>query len=306
MDRLHSMRLFRRVVERQSFAAAARDLRVSTAVASKHVAALEAALGTRLLRRTTRRVSATAPGLAYYEHCVRVLDDIEQTEAVLGRSATLPAGLVRLSVPLSFGLMHISPHLPALLERYPELALDVSFDDRFVDLVEERVDVAVRIARSLPDVASLASRRLASASHVLCASPAYVDRHGAPRSPAELERHACIGYGLSRTPARWTFESPRGAVDVAVQGRLVLGNSLAVRDAVLAGAGIGLLPAFYVHAELGDGRLLALLPAYRTARVAISALYAKTRALAPKVRAVVDFLRQQLSGAPWAERERAG
>jgi DNA-binding transcriptional LysR family regulator len=299
------MRLFRRVVERQSFAAAARDLRVSTAVASKRVAALEEALGTRLLQRTTRRVSATAPGVAYYEHCVRVLDDIEQTEASLGRSATLPAGLVRLSVPLSFGLMHISPLLPTLLERYPELALDVSFDDRFVDLVEERVDVALRIARSLPDSASLVSQRLAFASHVLCASPAYLERHGAPRSPADLERHACIAYGLSSAPARWSFEATRGVVDVAVRGRLVLGNSLAVRDAALAGAGIAMLPAFYLQAELTGGRLIALLPGYRTARVAVSALYAKTKTVAPKVRAVVDFLRQHLSAAPWAERKAA-
>ncbi len=302
MDKLQSMRVFRRVVELASFAAAARDLRVSTAAASKHVAALEEALGARLLQRNTRRVSATTPGAAYYEHCVRILDEIEATEAALGRAALAPAGLLRVNVPLSFGLLHVSPLLPELLELYPELALEVSFSDRFIDLVEERVDVVIRIARSLPDSSSLAAQRLARAGHVLCASPAYLARRAAPRSPAELSQHECVTYALSSTPAEWHFEGPRGALTVEVRGRLVLSSSLAVRDAVLAGVGIGLLPKFYVCSELADGRLVPLLPGYEPQRVTISAVYARTKTLSPKVRVLVEHLRQRFSSAPWAER----
>lgn len=304
MDRLQSMRLFRRVVERQSFAAAARDLRVSTPVASKHVAALEQSLGTRLLQRTTRRVSATSAGAAYYEHCVRVLDDIDQTDASLGRAAAQPAGLLRLSVPLSFGLLHVSPLLPELLERYPELSVDASFSDRFVDLVEDRVDLAIRIARRLPDAASLVAQRLASVAHVVCAAPAYLDRHGTPKAPSDLQRHACVTYSLGSAPTRWSFDGPRGPSRIDVQSRLVVSNSLAVRDAVLAGVGIGLLPAFYVGTELADGRLVALLGAYRTDRVGISAIYTRAGAASPKVRAVVELLRERFSRAAWAERSR--
>lgn len=301
MDRLQSMRVFRRVVERQSFAGAARDLRVSTAAASKHVAALEELLGARLLQRNTRRVSATTPGQAYYEHCVRILDEIDATDAALGRAALAPAGLLRVSVPLSFGLLHVSPLLPELLAQYPELALDVSFSDRFVDLVEERVDVVIRIARSLRDSSSLAAQRLARTGHVLCASPAYVERRGAPRAPAELAQHECVTYALSSSPTEWTFEGPRGAVSVEVRGRLVVSNSLAVRDAVLAGAGIGLLPRFYVYGELAQGQLVALLPGFEPPRVILSAVYARSKLLAPKVRVLVEFLRGRFSAAEWAE-----
>lgn len=304
MDRLQSMRVFRRVVERASFAAAARDLRVSTAAASKHVAALEEQLGARLLQRTTRRVSATTPGMTYYEHCVRILDEIDATDAALGRAALAPAGVVRVNVPLSFGLQHVSPLLPELLAQYPELTLDVSFNDRFVDLVEERVDVVLRIARSLSDSSSLVAQRLARTGHVLCASPAYVERRGAPRSPAELAQHECVTYALSNSPTEWTFDGPRGSVSIEVRGRLVVSNSLAVRDAVLAGAGVGLLPRFYVCSELAQGRLVALLPGFEPPGVTVSAVYARSKTLAPKVRVVVDYFKARFSSAEWAERGR--
>lgn len=301
MDRLQSMRVFRRVVERHGFAAAARDLRVSTAAASKHVAALEELLGARLLLRNTRRVSTTTPGAAYYEHCVRILDEIDATDAALGRAALAPTGLLRVSVPLSFGLLHISPLLPELLAQYPDLKLDVSFSDRFIDLVEERVDVVLRIARSLPDSSSLAAQRLARTGHVLCASPEYVERRGAPRSPGELAQHECVTYALSSSPTEWSFDGPRGSVSVEVRGRLVVSNSLAVRDAVLAGAGIGLLPRFYVWDLLAQGRLVALLPGFEPPRVTVSAVYARGKTLAPKVRVLVDFLRARFSTAEWAD-----
>lgn len=300
MDVLHAMRVFRRVVELNGFSAAARDQRLSNAAVSKIVAALEERLRAKLLNRTTRRQSLTPEGTAYYERCVGILDDVDETERSLSKNATAPSGLLRVNAPMSFGLLHVAPLAPVLLARWPALSLDLSFTDRFVDLVQEAVDVVVRIATELPDSASLTAQRLACARRVLCASPRYLRKHGTPKSPVDLARHECIVYSEARPPREWPLDGPGGPIRVNARGRLVLNNSLAIRDAVLAGAGISLLPSFYVEPHLRRGELRAVLTDYVPKPLFVHAVYARSKHLSPKVRAWVDLLRERFKKAEWA------
>jgi DNA-binding transcriptional LysR family regulator len=303
MDLFFAMRTFRRVAELGSFSAAARDLRLSNAAVSKHIATLEERLQTKLINRTTRRMSLTSDGAAYCERCIRILDDVDETERTLSRATGTPRGRLRVNAPMSFGLLHVGPLLPELLARWPELDLDVDFSDRFVDLVEEGVDVAIRIASELPDSATLAVRRLARAQHVLCASPAYLRKHGVPKSPDDLAHHHCLDYSMSRTPGSWELAGPNGRQRVSVQGRLRVNNSLVIRDALLAGVGLARLPSFYVADELKHNRLRAVLTDFALPPLSISAVYPKTKQLSPKVRVFVDFLRERFAAAPWALRD---
>jgi DNA-binding transcriptional LysR family regulator len=300
------MRVFRSVVERASFAAAARDLRLSNGAVSKHVATLEESLGVRLLNRTTRRVTTTAAGAAYFERSRKVLEEIDEMERSVGRSASVPAGLLRVSVPLSFGLLHVTKELPALLAAHPELSLDVSYTDRFVDLLEERVDVVIRASRTLPDATSLVAQKLARAARVLCAAPSYLARRGAPRDVAQLPDHDCVMNNLGAGPrGQWTLSGPGGPETVEVRPRLVLSNSLAVRDAVLAGVGLSVFPAFFVDADLREGRLVRVLEPYAAEPVTVSAVYPGSRHPSPKLRVFVDHLRARFARAPWALKGRA-
>lgn len=300
MDLLLSMQVFRRVVQLNAFSAAARDLRLSNAVVSKHVAALEDRLSTKLLHRTTRRMSLTTAGAAYFESCSRILDDVEETERALSGTSGEPHGRLRVNVPMSFGLLHVSPLIPELVARWPRLSLDVAFTDRFVDLVEEGVDVVVRITSSLPDSATLLVQRLARARHVLVASPAYLKAHGTPRSVADLREHNCIAYGHSRSGDAWEFSENGEPRRVAVGDKLRLDSSLAIRDAVVAGVGISLMPSFYVEQELRARKLRALLEHVELPPLFVYATYLRSRHLSAKVRLFAEFCRERFAKAAWA------
>jgi DNA-binding transcriptional LysR family regulator len=288
MDRLLSMTVFRRVAELQSFSAAARELRLSNAAVSKHVAVLEDRLRARLLQRTTRKVSLTAAGSAYLERCARLLDELDELEQAAGQSASAPKGVLRVNAPAAFGVLHLAPLLPGVLAAHPELSLEVSFTDRFVDLVEEGVDLVVRIATALPD----------SATQCLVATPGYLRRHGTPRTLAELARHECIVYGNAAAP--WRFLVGGKPRALSVTGRLRVDNSLAVRDAVLAGVGIAMIPMFYVHELVRTNQLRVVLPRVARPPVWIHAVYPRQRHLSTKIRVFVEYLRTHLAAAPWA------
>jgi DNA-binding transcriptional LysR family regulator len=300
MDRLQAMTAFRRVVELKSFSAAAREQRLSSAAVTKQIAALEQHLETRLLNRTTRQVSPTAAGLAYYEQCCRILDDIESVEGSLAGTAGKPQGTLRMNVPMSFGLLHVAPLVPELLELYPELRLELSFTDRFVDVVEEGVDLIIRITDRLQDSDTLVAHTLARARSVVCASPKYLRKHGEPETPLELAQHECIVYSLGQRPGEWVFTGPSGKERVQVKGRYVVNNSLAIRDALLAGAGITLIPAFYVDRELRAKSLRAVLTKHDTPPIRIYGVYQRSRHVPFKVRAVLSFLAERLARAEWA------
>jgi len=301
MDRLQAMTALRRVVELKSFSAAAREQRVSSAAITKQIAALEQHLETRLLNRTTRRVSPTAAGLAYYEQCCRILDDIESVEGSLAGTTKKPQGTLRMNVPMSFGLLHVAPLVPELLARYPDLRLELSFTDRFVDVVEEGVDVIIRITDRLQDSDTLVAHKLARARSVVCASPKYLRKHGEPKTPLELARHECVVYSLGQRPGEWTFVGPNGKERVRVNGRYVVNNSLAIRDALVAGAGLTLLPSFYVERELREKTLRAVLTEYETPPIHIYGVYQRSPHVPFKVRAVLDFLGERFAGADWAK-----
>jgi DNA-binding transcriptional LysR family regulator len=293
MDQLAAMRVFRRVVECSGFAAAARDLGISNAVASKQVAALERALNARLLNRTTRRMSLTEAGGAYYASAVRILDEIDEAARAMQDLDAAPRGKLRVSAPMSLGLLHIARVIPDFLERHQAVELDLVMNDRVVDLVEEGFDMALRGRTQLAD-SSLVARRLLPIRRVVCAAPAYLERRGAPGSPADLARHECLIYTLSDRPTEW----PIAGRIVKVRGRFHANNSTGLYEALLAGFGIALMPTFLVGDDLRAGRLRVLFGDDAVETQALYAVYPQSRYVPAKVRAFIDFLAARLGPEP--------
>lgn len=298
MDRITILTVFRRVAELGNFSAAARELQLSNAAVSKYVAVLEERLRMRLLQRTTRSVSLTPAGSAYLERAARILDELEELDESAMENSTVVRGQLRVNGPSAFGLMYVAPAVPGLLAKWPDLQIDLSLTDRFVDLIEEGVDVVVRITRVLPDSSTLVGQRLAACEQVLVASPAYLRKRGTPKQPADLAKHDCLVYGL-RSPV-WELQHEDDIIAVPVSGRLRIDNSLALRDAALAHVGLTLLPRFYIHDDLESGRLRVVMPSWSPAPVNIFAVYPRQRHLAPKIRVFIEHLRAALARAPWA------
>jgi DNA-binding transcriptional LysR family regulator len=302
MDKLSGMAVFARVVEAKGFSAAAAQLGLSKSAVSKQVSRLEDRLGARLLNRTTRTLALTEVGRIFYEHCARMLAEAEEAEQAVLSLHAAPRGLLRINVPMSFGVMHIAPALPLFLARYPEMAIEMDMTDRFVDLVEDGYDLAVRIA-SLPE-SSLIARRLAPNRAVVCAAPDYLARHGEPRRPADLAAHNCLLYTNTPLYDQWRFDGPEGKVAVAVAGSLRANNGEALLQAALAGVGITRAPTFMASSHLCAGRLRAVLTDYRpVAESAIYAVYPHRRHLTPKVRAFVEFLAAHIGQEPHWDRD---
>ena len=298
MERLDAMAVYARVVEAESFSGAARALGLSKSAVSKQISRLEDRLGLRLLNRTTRRLSLTEAGAAFYQGCQRVVAEAEAAEAAVTELASAPRGRLRVNAPMSFGVRHISPALPEFLRRYPELAIDLTLNDRVVDLVEEGFDVGIRIA-PLAD-SGLVVRRLASSRLVLSAAPAYLDARGAPRDIDELEGHTCLIYSYQATGEAWRMSGPEGERRLKVSGPLKVNNGDAILAAALGGLGVALLPGFICGDDLRAGRLVRVLPDWAMASGgAISAVYPAARHLSPKVRVFVDFLVERFGDQPY-------
>jgi DNA-binding transcriptional LysR family regulator len=299
VDRFASLSLFVRVVETGSFSAASRAAGISQPTASKQIVELERHLGARLLQRTTRKLSLTEAGTRFYDHAKRLLADLAEAESSVSRLQGAAVGTLRVGAPVAFGRLHIVPELPDFLSQYPGLAVDLSLNDRFVDLIEERVDVAIRIGR-LSDM-SLIVRHLGESRRVLAASPAYLAARGEPRTLDDLLSHDCIVYRYLATGNEWPFTGPAGPVSVRVNGSFSTNSSEAVRAAVLSGMGIAMAPFWMIGDALASGALKAILTEYLAPATDISALYPPTPHLAPKVRVFIDFLRRALrrSAAQW-------
>jgi len=292
------MEAFVRVADSRSFSEAARRLRLSKSVVSRQVSALETQLGARLFHRTTRSLSLTEVGQAYYERCSRILAEIEEANLSVSSLQTEPRGKLRINAPMSFGILHLAPLLPSFLARYPQIDIDMAMNDRFVSLIDEGFDVAVRIGK-LED-SSLIARHLAPARRVVCASPAYLAAHGAPQTPADLADHCCLTYSNRTTPDEWSFQTVEGQRwPVEVHGRLRVNNGDALRDAALGGVGLVTLPSFLVGRDLQAGTLVAVLGEYLPQDLAIHAVYPHNRHLSPKVRAFVDFLVEHIGPRPY-------
>lgn len=296
-----SMVMFARLVEARSFTAAAGKLGVSKSVVSARLSALEERLGARLLNRTTRRLSLTADGLALYEHCARIAAEADSAALVASGAAKDPIGVLRINAPVTFAQMYLSEPIGTYLDRYPKARVELVMSDRFADLVEEGIDVAVRVSAQLRD-SSLVARKLATDRSVVCAAPAYLSKHGEPREPADLLHHACLRYALLKSSDEWRFRDPHDkgkSFSVPVEGRLSVADGAMLREAAVAGLGLAVLPSFMVMPDLRAGRLVSVLDRFSFVRLAIHAL---TPAGSPpaKVKAFVDVLAAYLRTPPWA------
>lgn len=294
MDTLEAMRVFVAVVERNGFSAAAEALGISTAAVTRHIAALENRLSTRLLHRTTRRVSPTSAGTGYYQRCVQLLAEFDALEASIGDQALQPSGHLRINAPVSYGIARLAPLLAGYRARYPQVHLDLALSDRLVDMVEEGFDLAIRITRTPSP--SLIARKLADTTIILCASPAYLAAHGTPQRAEQLSDHECLAYSYWASGDSWPLQGPDGAISVAVSGGLRANNGDVLREAAIAGLGIIAQPDFIVADALADGRLQRILPDYGLASIGVYAMYASRSHLAPKVRSFIDYLLEQLAG----------
>lgn len=296
MDRLQAIGVFSKVVEQGSFARAAERLGISTSACSRHVSELEAHLGARLLQRTTRRLSLTESGQAFYERSVQLLADLDEAEREASASATRPRGTIKLTCSINFGVRHVAPAIATFLARYPEVRFDVSLSDRIVDLVEEGYDLALRIGTARGE--TVVARRLGETRLVCCASPEYLKRHGTPRSPEDLARHRCFTYEYLPSRNLWQFRDRAGRErPVRVSGPLHANNGDLLAAAAVQGVGIALEPDFIVGAELAAGRLVPVLESFTAPVSQIYAVYPSRRYLSAKVRAFVEFLAERFAGA---------
>lgn len=300
MDRLDDMIAFIRVVEARSFTAAAGRLGLSKSVVSRRITELENRLGARLLNRTTRRLSLTEVGQAFYERCVRIVAEVEEAEQAVASLQAEPRGTLRINAPMSFGMLHLAPAISAFLERHPAIEIDMDLNDRFVDLIEEGYDLAVRIGR-LRD-SSLIARRLAPNRRVVVGSPAYFARRGRPQTPDELTRHNCLIYTNASVADQWQFRVGGVVRSVRVSGTLRANNGEILREAALAGLGLALLPTFMIAGPLRRGALETVLGDCVVSESAVHAVYPQSRHLSSKVRTFVDFLAARFGPEPYWDR----
>ena len=289
MDRFAALQVFSQVVESGSFAKASDRLNLSTSATSRLVAELESHLQTRLLNRTTRRVSLTESGRAFYERCVQLLADLEEAEQEAARAAVVPRGTIRLTTSVNFGVRHLAAALAQFTQRHSELRFDVSLSDRIVDLVEEGFDLAIRIGG--PGSENLVARKLGETRVVPCASPAYLAARGAPQVPEDLAAHNCFTYEYVTPRNVWRFRDASGQERaVRVSGNLHSNNGDLLAEAAARGAGIVFEPAFIVGPDVRAGRLVPLLQDFEPAPIPIYAVYPSRKHLSAKVRLFVDFL----------------
>ena len=295
MGRLSEMEAFIAVVDQGGFTDAARRLNLSKSAVSKHVAALEERLAVRLLNRTTRRVNPTEIGLAFYDRAIAVLKDANEADEMVTAMQSDPRGLLRISAPVSFGLRHLMPVITEFLAAYPDVSVNVVFEDRFTELVAEGYDAALRIG-TLED-SSLKMRTLARASMLLLAAPGYLEKHGTPRSIDELSKHTLLHYTFMAAGNVWRLTSPSGEErQVRVGGRLTANNGEALLQAAARGLGIAYAPSFMGCEALKSGGLVQLLPELPARDIGVHIVYPEGRYLQPKLRVLIDFLAEHFKG----------
>ena len=296
MDKFEAMNAFAKVVATRSFAEAGRRLGLTRSAVSKAVMELERTLGARLLDRTTRRVAPTEAGLAYYERCIAILAQVEETELQISRLHDEPKGVLKINAPMTFGMLYLGSAVADFMVRYSDLTVELTLNDRFIDPIEEGVDVTVRIG-TLSD-SSLIARRLVPARRVLAAAPDYIARHGMPKEPADLVQHRCLNYGHTTSLQRWQLMDGDKIISVPISASLCSNNGDVLRAAAVKGNGITLLPTFIIGPDLKESRLQVVLPAHPPTDLGIYALYAPNRYLAAKTRLFIDFLVERFGETP--------
>jgi DNA-binding transcriptional LysR family regulator len=299
MDRMTSMATFVKVVESGGFSAAARALGISPSMVTTHVRALEERLAVRLLNRSTRKVSLTEAGHAYYERCLQILTDVEEAERIAEALQSTPRGTLRLNTSVAIPPF-LAPVIAEFASLYPEVSVNLAMTDRMVDLVEEGFDLAVR-NMSVPD-SSLIARCVATYRFVVCGSPGYLAARGVPREPADLVHHNCLIHSHSAWGNEWHFAGPEGEQSVAVVGNLQANSDNALRLAAVHGQGLALAPSFLLIDEIKSGRLVPVLTEFLQTDHAVNAIYPHRRHLSAKVRSFIDLLTRRFRDDPaWAD-----
>lgn len=293
MDQLSAMRTFVRVVQSGSFSAAAREQNSSQATISKKVAGLENKLGVKLITRSSRDQSLTQDGVDYYEHCTAVLAEIDEAEAKLRSQVAAPKGLLRIAAPAPLGRLLLAPLIADFLQEYPDIQIDMSIEERHVDLVSEGIDIAIR-ARALED-STLIAKPLFNNPLLLVTSPNYIAKSGEPKTPNDLKHHDCIVYSLKRTVNNWHFSREGTDLSVAVTGSFRSNSGETNLELALAGAGITQLPIWMVAEHLKSGSLVQVLKEYQSDTIPINIIYPHNRYVPLKVRCFVDFVKSRLS-----------
>lgn len=292
MDFLLSMSVFRRVAEAGSFSVVTRETGMSQPTVSKHVAALEKRLGTKLINRSTRQLNLTEAGKQYYERCTQILDELAEAEASLRQQQSQPTGTLRVNTPVTFGRLQIVPRLWDFLARYPDLKIELIMDDHSIDLVKEGVDMAIRVG-VLADL-NLIANKIGTSPRVTVASPNYLATKGEPQTLMDLKRHDCIVYTLLTTQNGWHFTGPRGKEKIRVRGRFSTNNPDAIREAALAGMGIAVTPIWLINNYVEQGQLKVILKDYTPTPFEIHTLYPERRFVPAKVRCFINYLREAL------------
>jgi len=299
MDKLESMRAFVEVVNHSGFAAAGRHLGLSRSVVNKLVGQLESALGVKLLQRTTRRVSPTDMGRAYYERCVDILAEVTAADVAVTQLQAEPKGTLRLNAPMSFGTMHLAAAIAQFMTQYPDIQVQLTLNDRFIDLIEEGFDVTLRIASSVADE-SMATQTISAIDRVICASPSYLAQHGTPTHPDELVAHDCLKYGQFATENRWQLLDENGKiVNVRVRCKGYSNNGEVLKDWAIAHQGIAYLPTFIVGSALKSSQLTSILSSHCPQPLIAYLSYAPSRHLSTKIRLLSAFLQDWFQQPDW-------
>ena len=292
MDKFASMQAFTQVVQSGGFAAAARTMGVSRSTVNKLVINLEQSLKVQLLQRTTRKVSPTPTGLAFYERCLNILAEIEAAEVAVSELETEPKGILKINAPMSFGTLYLGEAIAEFVTQYSELQVQLTLDDRFIDPIVEGYDLTIRISQ--PETfPSLVCQEIASVTRVLCASPSYLKQHGAPDHPNELNQHSCLHYGQIITGNKWQLISQELEYQVTVKGVLCSNNGEVLKDAAVKGLGIALLPTFIIEQELDQETLAIVLPDYQAPAIDLCLVYPLNRHLNQKIKLFVEFFRHR-------------
>ena len=298
MERLVEMMTFAKVVETKSFSAAAQALMTSKSLVSKQIGSLESALGVRLLNRTTRRMSLTEIGAAYYEHCARIAQEIDAAAQTVTQLQAEPRGVLRVTSPVIFASLHLAPALGNFLQRHEQIEVELNATDRLVDIVDEGYDLAIRITDH--PAQNMVARRIAPVRWVTCASPSYLERHGTPRTLQELDRHQCLVYqGVPTLRSGWRYQVGNKEISLQPSGKCRVNNSEVLLQLALDGMGIVLFPTYILGRYLKSGRLVEILPdSVANAGTSLYATYLPNRYLQPKVRAFIDHLLEHFGAEP--------
>lgn len=297
MDKFEAMRVFCSVIEAGSFVAAAERTGLSTTAVSRLVAQLEAQLNVRLLNRTTRRMSPTDEGFAYFERCTQLLADLEETEASVAGQARHPRGRLRLTAPIALATLRLAPAFAAFCQTYPDITLDIVLSDGLADFVEEGLDLAIRVGRVGSE--NLVARHIGETALLVAASPDYLARAGEPAHPDDLLRHACFTYAYSSTGNQWQFEGKEGQTAIVrIGGPVNANNGMVLAEMAAAGGGIVLAPCFILAPLIASGRLVQVLPEWKQRRLPIHVVYPTRRHLSAKVQAMTGFLGKWFAEQP--------